>query len=96
MISELPDEWKWAAITSMYKKKGSVEEVTIYRPISILPTFLESAIKEQVATYLSDNKLICDEQSAYFAGTSTRTSLHSVIDRGNSALDSKQIVATCS
>ena len=56
-----------------YTKMGSVEEVTNYRPISILPTLskiLESAIKEQVVTYLSDNKLICDEQSAYPNGHS--------------------------
>ena len=94
--SELPDKWK---STPIYKKKGSVEEVTNYRPISILPTlskFLESAMKEQVVTYLSDNKLICDEQSTCPPGPSTQTSLHCITDPWNSAFDSEQIVATCS
>ena len=88
-----------ATITLIYKKKGSAEQVTNYRPISILPTsskILESAFKEQVVTYLSDNKLICDEQSAYHPCRSTQTSLHGINDRWNSALVSKQIVATCS
>ena len=79
--------------------KGSVEEITNYRPISILPTFrkiLESAIKEQVVTYLSDSKLICNRQSTYLSGHLTQTSLHSIIDRRNSALDSKQLDASCS
>ena len=68
-----------------YKMKGSVEEVTNYRPI-----------KEQVVTYLSDNTLICNEQSAYLPGRLTQTYLHGIMDRWNLALDSKQIVATCS
>ena len=86
-------------VTPIYKKKRSVEEVTNYWPILILPILskiLESAIKEQVVTSLSDNKLIYNEQSAYLPRHSTQTSLHGITDRWNSALDSKQIVATCS
>ena len=73
-----------ATITPIYKKKGSVEEVTNYKPVSNLPTsskILGSAIKDQVVTYLFDNKLICDERSPYLFGRSTQTSLHSIIDR---------------
>ena len=58
-----------------YTKNSNVEEVTNNRPISILRTLskvLESAIKEQVVTYLSGNKLICDEQSAYLPVRSTQ------------------------
>ena len=56
--SELPDEWKSATITPIYKKKESAEEVTNYRPILILP---RSLLLEQIVTYLSDNKLSCNE-----------------------------------
>ena len=40
--SELPNEWKTARITPIYKKNGSKFECNNYRPISILPTIAQN------------------------------------------------------
>ena len=66
--SYIPKEWKMAFVTAIYKRKGKTDDLSNYRPISILPTIgklLEFAVKEQVVHYLLANKLITDQQSAY-------------------------------
>ena len=66
--SYIPKEWKMAFVTSIYKRKGKTDDLSNYRPISILPTnskLLEIEVKEQEVTYLLRNKLISDQQSAY-------------------------------
>ena len=88
-----------AFVTPVYKRKGKTDDLSNYRPISILPTIgklLEFAVKEQVVHYLLANKLITDQQSAYLPGRSTQTSLHGIIDRWTASLDKGKVIANCS
>ena len=52
-----PSTWKLAKVTPLFKK-GSRQDPSNYRPISVLPTIskvLEKAIHAQFYTYLNDN-----------------------------------------
>ena len=82
--SELPNEWKTARITPIYKKNGSKFECNNYRPISILPTIakiLELAVKEQIVSHFTKHNLFSENQSAYIKGRSTVTALHNITDK---------------
>ena len=80
---KMPDCWKKAKITPIYKGKGDKDSCSNYRPISTLPflaKILESCIQEQLIDYLTTNNILCCEQSAYLKKHSTNTSLHRVVD----------------
>ena len=81
----------------IYKRNGKTDDLSNYRPISILPTIgklLEFAVK--VVHYLLVNKLIIDQQSAYLPGRPAQTSLHGIIDRWTASLDKGKVIANCS
>ncbi len=72
-----PDAWKHATITPLYKS-GDHTCSDNYRPISVLPTLgkiLECVAHSQCMKYLSDNDLICDNQSGFRPKHSTLTCL---------------------
>ncbi len=76
---KLPECWKKAKVTPIYKGKGDNENSSSYRPISTLPfiaKILESCVQEQLINYLKSNNILCCEQSAYLKNTS----LHRVVD----------------
>ena len=88
-----------AFVMPIYKRKGKTDDLSNYRPISILPTIgklLEFAVKIQVVHYLLANKLITDQQSAYLPGRSKQTSLHGIIDRWTASPDKGKVIANCS
>lgn len=58
--NEFPDEWKVARVIPLYKNKGSQEDCTNYRPISLLPTcskIFEKIIEKQIRRYMTCNEL---------------------------------------
>ena len=80
----VPKDWKSALVTPIYKGTGPQNNPSNYRPISVLPTIVkifESAIKLQVTDYIERNNLISPRQFAYLRGRSTRTALHSLVDK---------------
>ena len=94
----VPSDWKKAMVTPIYKGKGSKNDMSNYRPISITPIIskiLEAAIKEQITKYLINNNLISMKQFAYMPGRSTQTALHSDLDNIAKNIDSGYINAVC-
>ena len=89
----LPDEWKSARVTPLYKNAGKRNDMTNYRPISIVPVVakvFERIIYDQLYEYLNDNKLLSSCQSGFRSIHSTVTALLEAtdnwslnIDRGN-------------
>ena len=76
-IKTFPDCMKVANIKPLHKKK-STDDITNYRPISILPTLskvFERAATDQIVSYLESNNLISRNQHAYRKGHSTQTCL---------------------
>jgi hypothetical protein len=72
-----PDSMKVTNIKALHKK-NNIDDISNYRPISILPTLskiFERAATDQLVTYLEKNNLINRNQHAYRKGHSTQTCL---------------------
>ena len=77
-MGHFPDHWKIAHITPIFKRVGSKNLKTNYRPISILPTLskvAESIIHERLLSHCQYNNIITERQAAYLKGDSTITQL---------------------
>jgi len=69
--------WKLAMVRPL-PKTSSVTSATDFRPISILPALskaLENIVKDQIHSYLTDNKLLEPLQSGFRPNHSTNTAL---------------------
>lgn len=74
---------KKACVTPIYKGKGSKDDPSCHRPISVIPhvaKLLEKHIQSQLMLYLEDFKLITFNQSAFLKGRSTQTAIHNMFD----------------
>ena len=94
----IPDDWKVARTTPVYKGKGSKTDKNNYRPISVVShvaKIIEKAVQSQLIEYLIDHDMINVDQSAFLSNHSTLTSLHRVIDDFYEALNEKEKVAAC-
>ena len=64
----VPDDWKTAKITPIYKGKGSKLDPSNYRPISVIShvsKVIERFINKQCLTYLESYNLLSVQQSAF-------------------------------
>ena len=89
-----PTTWKEALIRALHKK-GDKSLPNNYRPISLtscLSKVFERAVFKHVFQYLTNNKLIINEQSGFIPGLSTETQLLEIYDLICKALDGKQCV----
>ena len=72
---EFPKLWKEALITPMHKK-GGVDDMANYRPVSCLPAaskLLEKLVCEQLSDYSEKNGLLPTSQHGFHANRSTMT-----------------------
>ena len=79
-----PDEWKNARVTPLYKMVGKRNNMTNYRPISIIPAVakvFERIIYDQMYKFLTENILLSCHQSGF-------RSLHSIVTALLEATDS--------
>ena len=77
-MGHFPDNWKIAHITPIFKRTGSKNAKTNYRPISILPSLskvAESVIHERLLSHCVYYDIITERQAAYLKGDSTMTQL---------------------
>ena len=91
---EIPEEWKAANVTPVFKK-GRKVEVNNYRPVSVLPVaakLFESIVHRQLYTYLSENHLLNPAQSGFRPQHSTLDALLKAIDDWRQALDKSDLV----
>jgi hypothetical protein len=94
----VPDDWKLARVTPIYKGDGDRLNETNYRPISVIghiAKLAESEVKEQLVHYLVTNGLITKDQSAYLKHHSTTTCLHRVIYDWQEAINDGEIIGAC-
>ena len=93
-----PSCMKKAVIKAIHKK-DSMDDISNYRPISILPTLskvFERAAVDQLVTYLEENKLLSNNQHAYRKQHSTITCLVEVINHIHKLLDNNRCTAIAS
>ncbi len=94
----VPDDWKIARVSPVYKGDGDTLNESNYRPISVIGhivKLVESEVKDQLLIYLSDNSLITEDQSAYLKQHSTTTCLQRVIGDWQEMIDDGDIIGAC-
>ena len=93
-----PDSLKCAIIKPIFKD-GNQNEITNYRPISILPILskiFERAAANQIVHFLEENHLLSKNQHAYRKFLSTTTCLFELITKIHTNLDKKILTAIAS
>ena len=73
-----PQDCRHASVSPIFKEKGSVNDISNYRPISctsISGTILESLVKEHLLTHFMANSLISNAQLSFLPGRSTTSNL---------------------
>jgi hypothetical protein len=82
----IPEEWKLALVTPLFKNKGNPEDVNNYRGISVLPPIaklFEKIIANQIIIYFNINNLFNAGQFGFRANHSCESALHSIISEIN-------------
>jgi hypothetical protein len=75
-------------------KKGRIQDLSNYRPISILlvcSKILETIMYNRVVSFLTKHNLITSAQNGFRANKSTHTTIQSFIEEILNALDSKHL-----
>ena len=86
----LPNEWKFAMVTPLYKNKGDLSDFNNYRGISVLSPFaklFERVIQRQILDYFNSNKLFHESQHGFRSGFSCETALHELISKWRNNLN---------
>ena len=84
-----PKNWKKANVVPIHKKNKK-NDITNYRPISLLPIFakvFEKLIFNNLYDYLRSNSLITSKQSGFIQGDSTINQLLSIIEMIQKSFD---------
>ena len=92
--SILPDDFKAACVTPLFKNKGKIDDVNNYRGISVLipvAKVFEKILGEQIMSYFSRNLLFFDGQHGFRADHSCETALHEILSDMNEILHEKLI-----
>ena len=74
----VPEDWRKANVTPIFKNKGSKSKAENYRPISLtsIPCkIMESIIRDNVVNYLTVHSLIKNTQHGFVAKRSCTTNL---------------------
>ena len=77
-----PDSWKIATVVPLFKG-GNKEDVSNYRPVSLLPVpgkILEKLIHNQIMQFFNKNKILCEHQSGFRPKYSTLNSITNLTD----------------
>ena len=87
--AQLPSDWKSANISSIYKK-GSKQEASNYRPVSltsVLCKVMESILKDHVTEFLLEKQWLSTSQHGFMAGRSCLTNLLEAFEAWTRLLD---------
>ena len=90
VTGQVPDEWKTANVTAIYKNKGKKTIAGNYRPVSltcILCKVLESLVREHVMGFMQIHKLFSNKQFGFLSSRSTTLQLLRVLDDWTRILD---------
>ena len=89
---KIPDDWKIAVVTPLFKNKGEKSDINNYRAISVLSPLakiFEKLIAKQISNYFESNSLFFKGQHGFRSGFSCQTAIHEYISDINSSLDRK-------
>ena len=87
---DVPQAWREANVTPIYKNKGSKSKPENYRPISLtsIPCkVMESIIRDNIVNYLTVNDLIRSTQHGFMAKKSCTTKLLEFLEKVTKILD---------
>ena len=87
--SSIPDEWKDAKISAIYKK-GNKKLACNYRPISLTSVVckcMEKIIRNHIISYMKVNGLFSQKQYGFISGRSTVLQLIKILDEWTSEMD---------
>ena len=92
--NEFPQQWKTAIITPVFKS-GASDQVSNYRPISILPALskvLEKTVAKQLVDYLESNHLLHAKQFGFRPRYSTELANCYLTEMIKQSLDEGNVV----
>ena len=92
---KVPVAWKLASVTPVYKNKGSKNDITNYRPISltsIASRIMESIIRDGLMEYMKEKDLLSSNQFGFTTGRSTVLQLLTVLDKWTKIIDDGKAV----
>ena len=95
---EIPNKWRKARVTPVYKNKGSKQDPNNFRPISVIehiPKLFEKLVDSQLIEYLQSDSFITHSQSAFMKLHSTQMSLHNVIEYVLDNINKNEINGIC-
>lgn len=88
-----PTAWKHALVVPLFKS-GDVNDLSNYRPISLLPIVskvLEKIVSVQLTQFLESNNLLSNTQHGFRPKLSTETALTVITDKIYSNMDAKKV-----
>lgn len=74
----VPDDWKCANVTPIFKRKGARSQSCNYRPVSLTSQvckLFESLLKDRIVYHLDTHKLVNQSQHGFMKGKSCLTNL---------------------
>ncbi|MEJ1857794.1 reverse transcriptase family protein, partial [Escherichia coli] len=77
-LGKVPEDWKLANVTPIYKKKGDKKVALNYRPISLTSVagkILEKILRDRLVRFLESNNIISDTQHGFRHKRSCLTNL---------------------
>lgn len=92
-LNHYPTQWKVAQIILLPKPGKNLEEVTSYRPISLLPVIskvFEKLIIKRIKPEIKENKVISDHQFDFREHHSTVEQIHRIVRKINNDLEEKR------
>ncbi len=93
--SLLPEDWKNANITPIYKNKGSKHDTTNYRPVSLTSVvckILEKLIRREIVQHMKRNKLFSSYQHGFLEKRSCISNLLTTMEEWTAILEDKSSV----
>ena len=84
--ASIPNEWKCAVVTPLYKQKGDATDPNNYRGISIIPPtakLFEKIIAKQISDYFENNCIFYSGQHGFRKGMSCESALHEILSKIN-------------
>ena len=91
----IPQDWREARVTPIYKRKGSKQDPSNYRPISltcVTGKILESFVREAILEFVCATDQLSEQQHGFLPGKSCTTNLIEAFDEWTLHLENKRPV----
>ena len=88
---KIPEKFKESIVIPIYKNSGNKEEISNYRPISLinnLGKIFEKCIKDRLINFLSSNNILSENQFGFAEERSTADAMYKLIKEVTNELDS--------